>query len=156
MSALVRHAKTPPLLALFLSLALLLGCQPVRLVSPYDQVIDEGVTQFHTDITAFVGKMVLLAGKPEGTYDANKASYPELSAKLSSLTLRATQTPRNDITTQSLSELASNLERLRQLHELGKDAGLTKPLADPALAAISIQCNAILKLEIAKRRGEQD
>jgi len=58
MSAIIKYTETPKLVGLVFSLLLMLGCGPVRFVSPYDQVIDEGTTQFHTDVTAFVGKMV--------------------------------------------------------------------------------------------------
>jgi hypothetical protein len=156
MSTIIKHTKISNLAALVFSLLMLLGCGPYRIISPYDQVIDEGMTKFHTDVTAFVGKMVTLAGKPEGTYDANKASYPELAAELSSLKMHAAQTPKNDLTVKAIDEVTGNVERLRQLHESGKDQGLSKPLAGPALAAIDVQCESILKLEIAKKRGEQD
>src|SRR4051812_22280235 len=73
--------RAAALVGLALFLLTMFGCGPYRLVSPYDQVIDEGVTKFHTDVTAFVGKMVTLAGKPEGTYEANKGTYPELAAE---------------------------------------------------------------------------
>ena len=155
MSALVKH-KISDLALLFFSLVIMLGCGPIRIISPYDQVIDEGVTKFHTDVTSFVGKMVTLAGKPEGTYESNKGSYSELAAEVGSLRMRAAQTPKNDITVKSLDEIAGNVERLRQLHESGKEQGLSKPLADPALVALTVQCESIIKFEIAKKRGEDE
>lgn len=156
MSAFVESPKRSKLVVLVLTLlTLLAGCGPVRLVSPYDQVVDEGVTAFHTHVTAFVGKMEALAGKPEGSYEANKASYPDLNAELSSLKMRATQTPLNDSTVKSLDELIGNVEQLRKLHDSGGDKGLFPALAEPALKAIDVQCESILKLEIAKRRGEE-
>src|SRR5687767_1433161 len=98
MSALIQTTHRTHLVALLLSLFALLGCGPVRLVSPYDQLLDEGISAFHTDVSAFVGKMVTLAGKPEGTYEANKATYPELTARVSTLRLRAAGTPKNELT----------------------------------------------------------
>jgi hypothetical protein len=142
------------LYALLMSLLLTLGCGPYRIISAYDQVVDEGVSDFHTEIAAFVGKMTTLAGTPEGTYESNKATYPELRAKLSTLRMHAAQTPMNDITVKALDELTGNVDRLRQLHASGGDKGLPEALAGPALAAIDVQCESILKLEIAKRRGE--
>jgi hypothetical protein len=156
MSAFVATPKRSKLVVLVLALvSLLVCCGPIRLVSPYDQVIDEGVTAFYAHVTGFVGKMETLAGKPEGTYEANKASYPELSAELSSLRMHAAQTPLNDSTVKSLDELIGSIERLRQLHASGGDKGLFPALADPALKAIEVQCESIVKLEIAKRRGEE-
>ena len=133
---------------------MLVGCGPIRLVSAYDQVVDEGVTKFHTDIVAFVGKMSALAGKPEGTYEANQGAYAEFAAQLSSLKMHAAQTPKNTITEQALDELARNIENLRKLHESGKDHGLSEPLTRTAIVAIHVQCESILKFEMAKKRGE--
>jgi hypothetical protein len=55
-----------------------------------------------------------------------------------------------------VGELAQNIETLRKLHETSKDAGLPSILASPALSAIEINCAAIVKFEVAKRRGTQE
>lgn len=154
MSAIVKYPKLSNLVALVLALFVTLGCGPVRLVSPYDQLIDQGITDFHTKLATFIGKVVPLAGKPEGSYEANKDAYPEFAAQLSTLKLRAAQTPKDDITVKAIDELVSNVERLRQLHQSGAEKGLPQALAGPALAAIDVQCESILKFEIAKKRGE--
>jgi hypothetical protein len=154
MSATIKSPKSSSLFALALALLVTASCT-VRLVSAYDQVIDEGITDFHTKVTAVVGKMVTLSGKPEGTYDANQTSYPDFAAAISSLQMRAAQTPKNEITVQALGELASNLDRLGKLHHAGGDKGLSQALAGPALAAIDVQCESILKFEIAKKRGDE-
>jgi hypothetical protein len=155
MSARIEHPKNWRLVSVMLALFLALGCGPVRLISPYDELIDQGVTDFHTKVSTFVGKMMTLSGKPEGTYDANTAAYPELTADLSTLKLRAHATPQNEVTEQALNELAVNVENLRKLHQSGGAQGLSPPLAKPALVAIDVQCESILKLEIAKKRGEE-
>lgn len=155
MSALIAHARGWKLVSVVLAL-LALSCGPVRLVSPYDQLIDEGVTEFHTKISTFIGKMKNLSGKPEGTYEANRDAYPEFTAELSTLKLRAHATAKNELTEKSLAEVETNVENLRKLHESGGEKGLAPAMANPALAAIDIQCEAILKLEIAKKRGDDN
>lgn len=141
---------------LLLVLLLQVACTTIRLISPYDETIDRGTGDVHTKIVAFVGRMTLLAGKPEGTYEANKAFYPEIAGEITTLKLRADATPKNEITVKLFEELEGNTERLRKLHETGKEGGLSLPLAKPALAAITTNCGAILRLEIAKKRGEKD
>jgi len=137
-----------------LSLLLALGCQQVRFVSPYDEIVDRGTSALHTKIASFVGKMVALSGKPEGTYSANEPIYPEFTAEISTLRLHAAATPKNEITLKQFDELKGNVERLRKLHQLGGDRGLRKQVADPALAAIDINCGAIIHYEVAKKRGD--
>ena len=134
---------------------LLSSCGPYRLVSAYDTVIDQGISDFHTGVTTFVGKMAVVAGTPEGTYESNKSIYPEFNGQLATLYMRAAQTSLNSITTEALKEVIGNVERLRLLHQSGGDKGLPDVLGKPALAAIDVQCESIIKLEIAKKRGEE-
>src|SRR5262249_20210905 len=127
-----------------------------RLVSPYDEVLDRRTTEVHAQIVAFVAKMTATAGKPEGAYEMNRSFYSDLQGSIASLRARAASQPKNEITQKLVAELEGNVERLRQLHEMGKEGGLPKPLATPALAAIEVNCTSIIRFELAKRRGDQD
>jgi hypothetical protein len=141
--------------ALFIAVVTaLLSCGPVRLVSPYDEAIDRGTSEIHTRIVAFVDRMSALAGKPEGRYAENAGFYSDLKASVATLKLRAAAQGKNDVTVALVAELATNIENLRKLHEMSKDAGLAPILASPALSAIEVNCAAIVKLEVSKRRGE--
>jgi hypothetical protein len=133
-----------------------LACGPVRLVSPYDEAIDRGASEIHTRLVAFVERMTAVAGKPEGTYAANTAFYADLKASVATLKLRAKAQGKNELTVALVGELATNVENLRRLHESSKDAGLPSILASPALSAIEINCAAIVRFEVAKRRGIQE
>jgi hypothetical protein len=149
----------PPLFQAALSIALLVAlaaCGSVRLVSTYDEAIDKGTSEIYTRAVAFVDKVTALAGKPEGTYVANAAFYSDLKASVATLKLRSQAQGKNEITIALVGELATNVENLRRLHESSKDAGLPSILASPALSAIETNCAAIVKFEVAKRRGTQD
>ncbi len=156
MSKIIRVPQRLTVVALFFTLFVALGCGPVRLVSPYDEVLDQGTTALHTKVAAFVGKMTLSSGKPEGTYLANKHFYPEARAEASSLRMRAAATSNNEISVNLFNELIGNLDRLRQLHEMGADSGLSPVVSGPALSALDVNFQSIVKFEIAKRRGESD
>jgi hypothetical protein len=152
--------RTPPASwlqpALWIALcAACVACGPVRMVSPYDQAIDNGASEIHTRIGAFVEKMTSLAGKPEGAYAANIGFYSDLKASIATLKMRAEVQGKNEITVALVGELATNVENLRKLHEMSKEAGLPSVLASPALSAIEVNCAAIVKFEVAKRRGTQ-
>jgi hypothetical protein len=134
-------------------IAALVGCGPVRLVSPYDEALDHGASEIHTRIVAFLDKMTTVAGKPEGTYAANTTFYSDLKASVATLKMRAQAQGKNEVTVALVGELGTNVENLRRLHESSKDAGLPAVLASPALSAIEVNCAAIVKFEVAKRRG---
>jgi len=140
--------------AICVLMLLQLACGTVRLVSPYDEVLDHGTSDVHAKVGSFAGKMAAVAGKPEGTYEANQQFYPEVSGQISSLILRAKADPKNEVTAKLFGELQKNIGLLQKLHEIGKERGLTRAVSDPALSAIEVNCSAILRLEIAKRRGE--
>jgi hypothetical protein len=143
--------------ALFIAvMAAFVACGPVRFVSPYDEVIDKSTSEIHTRVVAFVDRMTTLAGKPEGTYSANVVFYGDIKASIATLKLRAAAQGKNEITVLLVGELATNIENLRKLHESGKEGGLPSILASPALSAIEINCAAIVKFEVAKRRGIQE
>jgi hypothetical protein len=70
------------------ALVLLSACT-VRLISPYDEVIDHGVSQFQEEFFGFVAQMNRTAGTPAGTYAENVEFYETWGAKLETLTERA-------------------------------------------------------------------
>lgn len=80
---------------LFLALFMILcfgACSGIRLVSDYDEVIDNGITEFAEQLNTHVKNMGDLAGKPEGTYEANFRTYNALDSKLDVLIARASAT----------------------------------------------------------------
>ena len=61
----------------------------VRLVSPYDAKIDEGISEFQVAYIAFSKKLYANAGKPAGDYKSNATFYSTWDTKLDALTQRA-------------------------------------------------------------------
>ena len=156
-----RAAPRRPLAGLVLRVALLAlmlvslaACGHVQFVSSYDEIIDRGTTDLNTKIVSFVGRMETLAGKLEGTYDANATFYDDVKGTIATLRLRARTQEKNEITLAMLKELDENMARLRQLHEMGKEHGLSKAVAEPALQFVEVNVEAILKFEVAKRREQ--
>jgi hypothetical protein len=74
------------ILALCLSFC---SCSGVRIINPYDEVIDKGVVSFSEQFNAFVKNMGDLGGTQEGTYAANMRTYNDLDAKLDVLIARS-------------------------------------------------------------------
>ena len=65
------------------------GCAGTQLISKYDEVIDRGIMEFAERFNTHVKNMGDLAGKPEGTYEANLTTYNGLESKLDVLVTRA-------------------------------------------------------------------
>jgi len=128
----------------------LVGCQ-VTLISSYDPEIDRTATALQKRMDSFLTGLERQAGLPQADYSSNVAFYDDYAVELRSLHLRAESHAKNEITAKQLTLMMDNLQQLRIAHEAG-------PLATPTLRATRDLFNqgwqAIIALEIAKRRGE--
>jgi len=141
------------MLGLLVLLASASACK-VKLISDYDEVIDHSATELQKRVEGFVHNMEGAAGTPNGTYNANKAFYDDVRTDISALRVRAMAVSNNSLTLQEIDGIEKNIEKLRQLHDMGGANGLRPAVAEPALSALNVQFVALLKLELAKKRGE--
>jgi len=128
----------------------LVGCQ-VTLISSYDPEIDRAATALQKRMDSFLTGLERQAGLPQADYASHVNFYDDYAVELRSLHLRAESHAKNEITAKQLTLMMDNLEQLRIAHEAG-------PLAPPTLRATRDLFNqgwqAIIALEMAKRRGE--
>jgi hypothetical protein len=141
-----------PLLVVVLG-ATSVGCM-VRILSEYDEVTDQSATALQKKVEAFVIKMMAVSGTPAGEYARNADFYDEALIDARSIKMRASLIPKNDLTVQHAQAIEQNIENLRNLHRLGGGSGLRPAVAVPALSALNQQFEAVIRLEIAKRRGK--
>ncbi len=139
---------------LILLFTLFSGCS-VKLISDYDQLIDQYATQLQSAIETFLIKMERSAGTPEGSYAKNTGFYDEIQGTLTTLLIRAETTDDSKIVAEQIILLQENLENLRKLHEGQGEKGLTQALTGPMRAAFNTQFRAVIKLQTALKRGEK-
>ncbi|WP_374564958.1 hypothetical protein [Nitrosomonas sp.] len=128
----------------------LTGCT-VKLISSYDEATDRAVTDLQRKTEAHLVVLESVEGLPECTFDHHKQFYDEAKVDVSAITVRAAAIPKNDITTQQTALLASNFDNLEKLHRI---ACLSKDQITLVRSHFNTSFTAILKLELAKRRGE--
>jgi hypothetical protein len=126
------------------------GCSTIRLVADYDEQTDVAVTQFQRTVETFLTSLERNMGKDEASYESNVKFYDEARVDLSAIRLRAAAMPDNELTIQQLDLLSGTLGNLEKLHKLGIDANDIPPVR----TAFNVSCTAILKLELAKKRGK--
>lgn len=141
-----------------LAALLLLAACTVRLIAPYDEQTDKSVTALQSHVDTFLLRMPGLAGMPAGTYEHNQDFYVASKAELSAISVRAAAIPDNDITMKQLALLADSLETVRQLHALPPKppatmTSLSAGDVESIRTAMNTSFTAILKLELAKKRG---
>ena len=137
-------------LVVSLMLLALSGCASIKLIAEYDEQTDVAVTQIQRKMEQFLVSLERSVGKDEATYDRNTKFYDEVKIDLSAIRVRAAAIPDNDISIQQLGLLSDNLGILEKIHKLGISVNDIPPIR----TAFNVSCTAILKLELAKKRGK--
>jgi len=119
---------------------LLVGC---TLVAPYDQLTDSGISQLQKDTES------LLTSLDQHHTPYSIDLYIPITSELKALQTRANAIPTNSLTVQELANLAKEIDELQQLHKIGLNSDEIKVIRD----ALDRSYDALLKLEIAKKRG---
>lgn len=137
------------IITLILILALT-GCASIQLISEYDKEIDIAVTAFQKKMTRFLVSLERNIGKEKSEHRNNTEFYDEIRVDLSAIRVRAAAIPKNEITIKQINLLIENVSNLERLHKLG----ITPVDIPPLRTAFNTSCTAILKLELAKKRGK--
>jgi hypothetical protein len=127
-----------------------LGCQ-IKLVADYDEVTDRSVTALQREFERFFIDLERNLYTPEADHGNYIEFYDQVRAELSVIRVRSAARPKNEITVEQLDLVAQNVEVLEELHRLGFDS---PEELEPLRAAFQQSFQAILTLELAKKRGQ--
>jgi len=126
------------------------GCT-VKLISNYDEITDKSVSDLQKKVERFFLTLESQEGLPECSFDNHSEFYKEAKVSVSAIEVRALAIPDNDITIKQIALLKENIEMLEQLHKI---SCLTKEQIEPLRINFNSGFTAILKLELAKKRGD--
>ena len=126
------------------------GCT-VRLISSYDEKTDKAITDLHKKFETFFLTLESQEGLPECKYENHTEFYKDAKVSISAIEVRARAIPDNEITIKQIVLLGENIELLEQLHIY---SCLTKEQIEPLRVSFNSGFTAILKLELAKKRGD--
>ena len=132
------------------SLLFAVGCQ-LKLVADYDEVTDQAVTALQRDVERFFIDIERNIYTPEADYENYVDFYSEARAEINVIRVRAAARPKNEITVEQLNLLEQNLRNLEELHQIGFD---DPEELQPLRSAFRSGFQAILTLELAKKRGQ--
>lgn len=65
------------------------ACQEIRLVTPYDEQLDTGLTEYSEKLNGFLALMPSKFGTPAGVVSANEEFYAERTGQITALLTRA-------------------------------------------------------------------
>lgn len=137
-------------LMVFVCVLALTGCS-IKLISSYDERTDQAVTALQKKVETFFVKVGSQVGLPECTYDNHTKFYHETKVDISAIEMRARAIPQNEITIEQVQLLKSSLDSLEKLHKIDCLSGGSVTVLQ---SNFNIHLTAILKLELAKKRGD--
>jgi hypothetical protein len=78
------------ILAVILSIIVVAGCSfNVKLVGPYDELVDKSVAQIQSKTTSHITKILANKGERAGSYDSLKEFYPNIKGDIDTLIVRS-------------------------------------------------------------------
>lgn len=153
------HNRTPTLspwhfrIGLFLIVSLSVSACTLKLVSSYDEVTDKAVTDLQRKVETFLVTLGAEQGRPACAYSNYQTFYREAEVDVSAIRVRAAAIPQNELTVEQLRLLDDSLDKLKRLHQIAcPSAEQLKALQ----TAFNASFTAILKLELAKKRGQSN
>lgn len=126
------------------------GCT-IRLISSYDEKTDEAITDMQKKFETFFLTLESQEGLPECEYENHTEFYKDAKVSISAIEVRARAIPDNEITIKQVVLLKENISLLEQLHIY---SCLSKEEIEPLRISFNSGFTAILKLELAKMRGD--
>ncbi|MDN3669152.1 hypothetical protein QWY93_07410 [Echinicola jeungdonensis] len=139
-----------PLFAILLFVAQ--SCGPVRLISEYDPITDEKVTELEEKVTTFFVKLERVVGTNHADYEHFTNFYDEVKVDLNTLKVRADAVDKNRIVREQIEELSNMVESLEELHKMGF---ATIEQVRPLQQSFNSAFTAIIKFQMALKRGEK-
>ncbi|MBJ6727202.1 hypothetical protein [Geomesophilobacter sediminis] len=130
------------------------GCT-VQLVSKYDDQTDTNVTALQKKFDSYFVNLKS-ESYPNCSYFNNMSFYKDADVEISGILVRAKAIPKNDITVNQLDAINTAISDLEKLHKLKdkQNVCIDPTSIDTDRILFNTIFTAILKLEIAKKRGE--
>lgn len=131
--------------------ALFTGCT-IKLISDYDEYTDRAVAELHRSVESLLMNIDKSIGTENFSYKFFEDKYDDIRNILASLQIRALARPLNDIQSEQFVNLIEQINMLEEAHR--SDDGIIKEEIPIFRSGFNQSFEAIIKLELAKKRGE--
>lgn len=147
----------PPAVAVLLSMAVVSACSHIKLIADYDEVIDKSATDAMKKLDGFLTRLERAGSYDQVSYAKSASFYDETRSDLRAMRVRAEVVPKNSLTVQEVDLLLKSVDSLEKIHKLhdSENKPFTADELAPLRTGFSQQFAAIIKLELAKKRGEE-
>lgn len=131
----------------------LASCAHIQLIAPYDERIENGVTELQKNTTAFFVKIERQGGSDKNDYKNHIKFYDDSKVSTKSLLIRAGATAQNKMTEEQITLL---MQKYKYLEEQHMTIGLTPYTISTLESSFDQIFRSILTLEVAKKElGEK-
>ena len=132
------------------------SCISIRLISEYDAITDQTLTEIQEEVSSYFIKLENSVGTEESSYDNYKDQFEKIKIDLNTLEVRAKAIDKNRIVTEQIKELQKMITNLENLHKsFGEDGYQSYDLIKPNLNSFNNAFIAIIKLQLALKRGKK-
>jgi hypothetical protein len=126
------------------------SCTSVKLISDYDEITDNTVTQLQRNTSNYFVVLERTIGTVESDYENFISFFDNAKVDLNTLEIRTAAFEKNKIVQNQIQELEKMIDNLENLHKLGfTSLNSIEVLQQPFNSAFT----AIIKLQIALKRG---
>ncbi|HME42377.1 MAG TPA: hypothetical protein VKF36_04760 [Syntrophorhabdales bacterium] len=129
------------------------GCGSIRLIAPYDQKIDDGVTDLQKATAEFFTGIERQGGSTPTDYQNHTRFYDYCKVSLSGLIVRAGALSANSLTLQQLEILR---QQFQDLEADDQKMGIPQAAVPQYEKAFNRTFTAILTLEVAKKERKTE
>jgi hypothetical protein len=141
------------LIVLLMLVVSLSGCGSIRLIAPYDQKIDDGVTNLQKATAEFLTGIERRGGSTPTDYKDHMKFYDECKVSLSGLIVRADALTGNSLTAKQLEILR---QQFQNLEADDRKMGIPQAAVPQYEKAFNRTFTAILTLEVAKKERKTE
>lgn len=128
------------------------SCTSIKLISEYDEITDNTVTELQEKVSDYFVKLERIIGTDEAKYESFVQQFDKIKVDLNTLEVRSAAFDKNRIVQQQVIELKKMIMKLESLHKLGfSNYDQIRPLKQSFNSAFT----AIIKLQLALKRGEK-
>ena len=132
------------------------SCTSIRLISEYDEITDKTVTEVQEKVSSYFVKLENSVGTKESSYGNYKEQFEQIKIDLNTLEVRAKAIDKNRIVIEQVKELKKMVMNLENLHKsFGENGYQSYDLIKPNLNSFNSAFTAIIKLQLALKRGEK-
>lgn len=129
------------------------GCGSIRLIAPYDQKIDDGVTDLQKETAKFLTGIERQGGSTPTDYKNHTKFYDDCKVSLSVLIVRAGALTDNSLTVKQLGILR---QQFQDLEASDQKMGIPQAAVPDYEKAFNRTFKAILTLEVAKKEPKAE